>query len=77
MRQNLHRSREKLNYETNIPACLRDRVCGLGVFAVQLAHAQNYPNKEIHAIVGFPAGSGADVYARYFANKLSVLAKCP
>ena len=32
-----------------------------------------YPNKDIHVIVGFPAGSGADVYARYFANKLSVL----
>jgi tripartite-type tricarboxylate transporter receptor subunit TctC len=37
--------------------------------------AQDYPNKDIHVIVGFPAGSGADVYARYFANKLSVLSK--
>jgi tripartite-type tricarboxylate transporter receptor subunit TctC len=39
------------------------------------ASAQDYPNKDIHVIVGFPAGSGADVYARYFANKLSVLSK--
>ncbi|MBV9235089.1 MAG: hypothetical protein JOZ94_04590 [Xanthobacteraceae bacterium] len=39
------------------------------------AAAQDYPNKDIHVIVGFPAGSGADVYARYFANKLSVLSK--
>jgi tripartite-type tricarboxylate transporter receptor subunit TctC len=39
------------------------------------AAAQEYPNKDIHVIVGFPAGSGADVYARYFANKLSVLSK--
>lgn len=38
------------------------------------AHSQNYPSKDIHAIVGFPAGSGADVYARYFANKLQKLA---
>jgi len=36
--------------------------------------AQDYPKQDIHAIVGFPAGSGADVYARYFANKLSKLA---
>jgi tripartite-type tricarboxylate transporter receptor subunit TctC len=39
------------------------------------AQAQDYPNKDIHVVVGFPAGSGADVYARYFANKLSQLAK--
>ncbi len=41
----------------------------------QTAQAQDYPNRDITAIVGFPAGSGADVYARYFANKLSVVAK--
>jgi hypothetical protein len=35
------------------------------------ATAQDYPNKDIHVVVGFLAGSGADVYARYFANKLS------
>ena len=40
------------------------------------AQAQaTYPSNDIHVIVGFPAGSGADVYARYFANKLSQLAK--
>ena len=39
------------------------------------ATAQDYPDKDIHVVVGFPAGSGADVYARYFANKLSVLSK--
>jgi len=39
------------------------------------ASAQNYPSKDIHVVVGFPAGSGADVYARYFANKLAVLSK--
>src|SRR6187200_1876241 len=39
------------------------------------AKAQDFPSRDIHAIVGFPAGSGADVYARYFANKLSQLAK--
>jgi len=34
-----------------------------------------YPSSDIHVIVGFPAGSGADVYARYFANKLSQVSK--
>ena len=48
-------------------------LASLSVFVVQSAHAQNYPNKEIHVIVGFPAGSGADIYARYFANKLAVV----
>lgn len=37
--------------------------------------AQDYPKQDIHVIVGFPAGSGADVYARFFANKLQQLAK--
>jgi tripartite-type tricarboxylate transporter receptor subunit TctC len=48
---------------------------GLTVSAVTSAEAQGYPNREIHAIVGFPAGGGADVYARYFANKLAILSK--
>lgn len=37
--------------------------------------AQDYPTRDITAIVGFPAGSGADVYARFFANKLSQVIK--
>jgi len=41
------------------------------VLAPVTAQAQDYPKQDIHAIVGFPAGSGADVYARFFANKLS------
>ena len=39
------------------------------------AHSQDYPKQDIHVVVGFPAGSGADVYARYFANKLSLATK--
>ena len=39
------------------------------------AHSQDYPKQDIHAIVGFPAGSGADVYARFFANKLAQATK--
>ncbi|MDB5533695.1 MAG: Extra-cytoplasmic solute receptor [Hyphomicrobiales bacterium] len=30
----------------------------------------DYPVKEIHFICGFPAGSGADILVRYFADKI-------
>lgn len=43
--------------------------------AIAPVSAQDYPTQDIKAVVGFPAGSGADVYARYFANKLSQVAK--
>ena len=34
------------------------------------AVAQQYPNQDIRVICAFPAGSGADVLVRYFAEKL-------
>lgn len=34
------------------------------------ALAQQYPSQDIHVICAFPAGSGADVLVRYFAEKL-------
>jgi len=34
------------------------------------ASAQSYPSQDIHVICAFPAGSGADVLVRYFAEKL-------
>ena len=34
------------------------------------ASAQQYPSQDIHLICAFPAGSGADVLVRYFAEKL-------
>ena len=33
-----------------------------------LAQDANYPSREVHVIAAFPAGSGADVYTRYFAD---------
>jgi tripartite-type tricarboxylate transporter receptor subunit TctC len=36
--------------------------------------AQDFPNREIKIAVGFPAGGGADVIARYFAEALRPLA---
>jgi tripartite-type tricarboxylate transporter receptor subunit TctC len=39
--------------------------------------AQTYPEREIKAAVGFVAGSGADVIARYFTEKMRPLAGKP
>jgi tripartite-type tricarboxylate transporter receptor subunit TctC len=41
---------------------------------VRGASAQDYPSQDIRMIVGFPAGSGADIFVRYFAEKLRPLA---
>jgi tripartite-type tricarboxylate transporter receptor subunit TctC len=41
------------------------------------AEAQTYPTREIRVVVGLPAGSGGDVVARYYADKLSGLAGKP
>src|SRR6185503_5236393 len=49
-------------------------LAAVAALAPMHANAQDYPKQDIHVVVGFPAGSGADVYARYFANKLSKLA---
>ena len=38
--------------------------------APQGAFAQAYPNQDIRLVCAFPAGSGADVLVRYFADKL-------
>jgi tripartite-type tricarboxylate transporter receptor subunit TctC len=38
------------------------------------AYPQAYPNQDIRFICGFPAGSGADVLVRYFAEKIRPLA---
>jgi tripartite-type tricarboxylate transporter receptor subunit TctC len=35
------------------------------------AHAQAYPTRVIRAVVGFPAGSGGDVVARFYADQLA------
>ncbi len=35
------------------------------------AQAQTYPDRRITMLVGFSAGSGADIQARYFAAKIA------
>ena len=41
------------------------------------AAAQTYPTRDMKVIVGLPAGSGGDVVARFYADKLSQLAGKP
>ena len=49
-------------------------VAGALIMAVGIvphrASAEVYPSQDIHVICAFPAGSGADVLVRYFAEKL-------
>ena len=42
--------------------------------AARSAFAQEYPSQDIRLIVGFPPGSGADIFVRYFAEKLRPIA---
>jgi tripartite-type tricarboxylate transporter receptor subunit TctC len=37
------------------------------------AHAQQYPSQDIHIICAVPAGSGADVFVRFFAERMRPL----
>jgi tripartite-type tricarboxylate transporter receptor subunit TctC len=43
--------------------------------AQTIAHAEDYPTRPIRILVGFPAGSGADIVARYFASKMQEAAR--
>ncbi len=60
----------------------RKRLAGIAMAAVAffvagVADAADYPARPIHIYCGFPAGSGADVLARYYAEKLHELAGQP
>jgi tripartite-type tricarboxylate transporter receptor subunit TctC len=43
------------------------------LLATAPAAAQTYPSADIHLICGYPAGSGADIIVRYYAEKLRPL----
>jgi tripartite-type tricarboxylate transporter receptor subunit TctC len=46
----------------------------LALFVPGAAAAQNYPSQDIRLICAFPAGGGADVLVRHFAEKLRPIA---
>jgi tripartite-type tricarboxylate transporter receptor subunit TctC len=51
-------------------------VLGLAAgFAAVTADAQQYPSQDIRVVCAFPAGGGADVLVRYFAEKLRPIVK--
>ena len=47
------------------------------VISASSVQAQPYPAQELHFISGFAAGSGADVFVRYFAEKIRPIANRP
>ena len=50
----------------------------LGVAAgAGIACAQEFPSRAIHVVIGFPAGSGADLLGRFFTNKLQEVSGQP
>ncbi len=48
---------------------------GFGALANTAAAQDSYPDHPIHVVLGFPAGSGADILTRYFSQKLEIVAK--
>jgi tripartite-type tricarboxylate transporter receptor subunit TctC len=56
-------------------SCLVIAFASVAAFGgVRGADAQDYPSQDLRMVVGFPAGSGADVFVRYFAEKLRPIA---
>lgn len=46
---------------------------GTALFAPSILRAQAYPSQDVHFICAFPAGGGADVIVRFFAEKMRPL----
>ena len=52
-------------------ACVATALMTLSGFVSVQAQTGNFPNKPLKILVPFTAGSGSDVYARFFGKKLS------
>src|SRR5579862_2541677 len=48
---------------------------GFGALTGAAAAQDSYPDHPIHVVLGFPAGSGADILTRYFTQKLETVSK--
>jgi tripartite-type tricarboxylate transporter receptor subunit TctC len=48
---------------------------GLALISGGASAQQDYPNKPIHVVIGFAAGSGADILVRYYTTKLGEISK--
>jgi tripartite-type tricarboxylate transporter receptor subunit TctC len=56
---------------------MKPLLLALGLALAALAHAQEYPAREIRSICNFSAGSGADIIVRYYSDQLAKLAGRP
>ena len=54
-------------------AALAFAFTAMGLCTAGSAVAQQYPSADIHLICAYPAGSGADLFVRFYAEKLRVL----
>ncbi len=50
-------------------------IAGMYLAGARTVHAQAFPSQDIQFVCGFAAGSGADTYVRFFAEKMRVLCK--
>jgi tripartite-type tricarboxylate transporter receptor subunit TctC len=50
---------------------------GMLLLAAPAMAQDTYPDRPIHVVLGFSAGSGADILGRYFAHQIEVLGKQP
>ncbi len=48
-------------------------LAAIGLLAVQAASAQNYPDRPVRVIAGYPAGGGGDTLVRYYAAQLETV----
>ena len=62
-----------INRRQCLPVAAALAVAAFGLVSPS-AQAQTYPSKDIRFICAFPAGSGADVIVRYFAEKVRQVA---
>jgi tripartite-type tricarboxylate transporter receptor subunit TctC len=62
---------------TALPSFSRAAIIAAFLVLSGAAAAQTYPTREIHVVVGLPAGSGGDVVARFYADKLAQLCGKP
>ncbi|MGE0627021.1 MAG: Bug family tripartite tricarboxylate transporter substrate binding protein [Hyphomicrobiaceae bacterium] len=67
-------SRSSIAIRAAVVAALSGGVL-LPVGASAQESAESYPSKDVKLVCAFPAGSGADVYVRYFAEKLKPIMK--
>jgi tripartite-type tricarboxylate transporter receptor subunit TctC len=62
---------------TQVKIALLGAFAATALFTAPVLAQQDYPNREIHTVCGYVAGSGADVIVRYFSTKISELAGKP